>query len=182
MAILMTIGMPNRGIIPPKLPGRYIRHIMYWLHSWQMCQRCSLSLFLLLETFFVTLPSSVLIPSTIVVETGLYKSQTTSWYNLHSVSRILELVFVCVGWSALKVILILCKKKSRTPLILNLNTRWRWVVGLIPPWPSTRGKRQRCPLARTKELSGRCGKQKPRSSAGHGTRIAEPFELSPSYC
>lgn len=138
MAILMTVGMPSRGIIPPKLPGHYIRHIIYWLPSWQMCQRCSPSLFLLLETSLCRSFFLVPIPSTFVVEIGLYKCQITSWEILYSVPRVLELVFVYVGWSELKVILTLCKLRRRegekfiAPLILKLNTRGSWIRTYTP--------------------------------------------------
>ena len=81
-------------------------------------------------------------------------------------SNILESVFLCVGWSTLKwswpyaCYEGVWGKTVIAPLILNLNTRWRWVIGLIPRWYCTRGKSPWCWLARTEELSGRFGKMK----------------------
>jgi len=187
MATLMAIGMPSRGIIPTKLPGHYIRYIIYWLPSWQMCQRWSLSLLLLLETSLCR--SSFLRSYFFHICSGNWVVQMSHNFLRNPIFRSTRLrISLCVrrlvsvkididpmhamkAWGGKQVEL----HSFLTSTLVGVE------LGLIPQWPSTRGKRQLCPLARTKKLSGRCGKQKTLSSAGHETKIAEPSELSPSY-
>jgi len=97
---------------PSQLPGNDIKRIIYWRLSWQMWQHCSLSLFLLVETFVSLSPRPsaslflrvfLFLPHFAVV-TVLYKSHLTHWEIMHSFPVSMGLFFLFLHYVPLLVL------------------------------------------------------------------------------